>query len=35
MQQELAVFGDGAKISSSTSSKNPLIIKRFTVWRAD
>lgn len=34
MQQELEVFGGGAKISSNTSSKNPLIIKRFTVWQA-
>jgi hypothetical protein len=34
MQQELIVFGGGAEISSKTSSKNPLIIKRFTVWQA-
>ncbi len=34
MQQEVGVFGGGAKISSNTSSKNPLIIKRFTVWQA-
>ena len=34
MQQELELFGDGAAISANTSSKNPLIIKRFTVWQA-
>jgi hypothetical protein len=34
MQQELVVFGGGAEIGSGTSSKNPLIIKRFTVWQA-
>jgi hypothetical protein len=34
MQQELEVFGGGAKLSSTTSSKDPLIIKRFTVWQA-
>jgi hypothetical protein len=27
-------FGGGAKIGSNTSSKDPLIIKRFTVWQA-
>lgn len=35
MQQELEVFGGGAKITSNTSTKNPLIIKRFTVWQAN
>lgn len=34
MQQALEVFGGGAKVSSTTSSKNPLVIKRFTVWQA-
>jgi hypothetical protein len=34
MQQELEVFGGGAKIGSNTSSNNPLTIKRFTVWQA-
>jgi hypothetical protein len=34
MQQELVVFGGGAKIRSHTSSRDPLIIKRFTVWQA-
>jgi len=34
MQQELELFGGGAAINASTSSKNPLIIKRFTVWKA-
>ena len=34
MQQELEVFASGAKIGSSTSSNDPLVIKRFTVWQA-
>jgi len=34
MQQELIVFGGGAKINSNTSLKDPLVIKRFTVWQA-
>jgi hypothetical protein len=34
MQQALEVFGGGAAVGSNTSSKNPLIIKRFTVWQA-
>jgi len=34
MQEALEVFGGGAKIGANTSSKNPLIIKRFTVWQA-
>ena len=34
MQQALEVFGGGAKVGASTSSKNPLIVKRFTVWQA-
>jgi hypothetical protein len=34
MQQELEVWGGGVSISSHTSSKDPLHIKRFTVWKA-
>jgi hypothetical protein len=34
MQQALEVFGGGAAVGPNTSSKNPLIIKRFTVWQA-
>jgi hypothetical protein len=34
MQQALEVFGGGAEVGPNTSSKNPLIIKRFTVWQA-
>lgn len=34
MQQALEVFGGGAKIGPNTSSNNPFIIKRFTVWQA-
>lgn len=34
MQQELGVWGGGANIDSHTSSKNPLYVKRFTVWKA-
>jgi hypothetical protein len=33
MQQALEVFGGGAKVGPNTSSKNPLIVKRFTVWQ--
>jgi len=32
MQQALEVFGGGAKVGTNTSSKDPLIVKRFTVW---
>lgn len=34
MQQEMGVWGGGANIDSQTSSKNPLYVKRFTVWKA-
>jgi hypothetical protein len=35
MQQELgSIWGGGAPIDSRTSQKNPLYIKRFTVWKA-
>ncbi len=34
MQQELGVWGGGAPINSRTSSKDPLYVKRFTVWKA-
>lgn len=34
MQQALDVWGEGAKINKHTSLKNPLIVKRFTVWQA-
>ena len=34
MQQALEVFGGGAAVSTNTSSKNPLLIRRFTVWQA-
>ena len=34
MQEALEVFGGGAKIGSNTSSKNPLVVKRFTIWQA-
>lgn len=34
MQQELGDWGGSAKIDSRTSSKDPLYIKRFTVWKA-
>lgn len=34
MQQELEVWGGGAKIDATTSAQDPLIIKRFTVWEA-
>ncbi|MGH9586460.1 MAG: hypothetical protein ACRD3F_05875 [Acidobacteriaceae bacterium] len=34
MQQELEVWGGGVSISSHTSSKDPVYIKRFTVWKA-
>ncbi len=34
MQQELGVWGGGAHLTSRTSSKNPLYVKRFTVWKA-
>jgi len=34
MQEALEVFGGGAKVGLNTSSKNPLIVKHFTVWQA-
>jgi hypothetical protein len=35
MQQELgSIWGGGTNISSHTSSKDPLYIRRFTVWKA-
>lgn len=34
MQQELGTWGGGANINSHTSTKNPLYVKRFTVWKA-
>jgi hypothetical protein len=34
MQQELGVWGGGASIDTRTSQKDPLYIKRFTVWKA-
>ena len=34
MQQALDIWGDGVSINSRTSEKNPLYIKRFTVWKA-
>jgi len=35
MQQELGVvWGGGAEIGPRTSSKDPLYVKRFTVWKA-
>jgi hypothetical protein len=34
MQQELEVWGGGVPIDSRTSPKDPLSIKRFTVWKA-
>lgn len=34
MQQELGAWGGGAKIDPHTSSKDPLYVKRFTVWKA-
>jgi hypothetical protein len=34
MQQELGAWGGEATITSRTSDKNPLYIKRFTVWKA-
>jgi hypothetical protein len=34
MQQELGTWGGGAHINSNTSTKNPLSVKRFTVWKA-
>ncbi len=34
MQQEQGDWGGSAKISSRTSPKDPLYIKRFTVWKA-
>lgn len=34
MQQEQGDWGGSAKIDSRTSSKDPLYIKRFTVWKA-
>lgn len=34
MQQEMGVWGGGANIDLHTSSKNPLYVKRFTVWKA-
>ena len=35
MQQALEVFGGGAAIGSRTSSNDPLVIKRFTVWQVN
>lgn len=34
MQQELEVWGGGVPINAHTSPKDPLYIKRFTVWKA-
>ena len=34
MQQELGSWGGGANIDAHTSSKDPLYIKRFAVWKA-
>jgi len=34
MQQELEVWGGGVPVDSHTSSKDPLYIKRFTIWKA-
>lgn len=34
MQQELEVWGGGVPIEAHTSSKDPLYVKRFTVWKA-
>lgn len=34
MQQELSTWGGGAHIDARTSAKDPLYIKRFTVWKA-
>ena len=35
MQQALEVWGGGASNNAHTSSKNPLFIRRFTVWKAN
>jgi hypothetical protein len=35
MQQELDVWGGGAPNNAHTSSKDPLYIRRFTVWKAN
>lgn len=35
MQQGSAAWGGGALIDSHTSSKNPLYVKHFTVWKAN
>jgi hypothetical protein len=34
MQQELVVWGGGVSNNAHTSSKDPLYIRRFTVWKA-
>ncbi len=33
MQQELEVWGGGVPIDSRTSSRDPLYVRRFTVWK--
>ncbi len=34
MQQAIDIFGGGTKFTDKTSLKDPLILKRFTVWQA-
>lgn len=34
MQQELEVWGGGVPVDSHTSAKDPLSVRRFTVWKA-